>query len=140
MFHVIRLATIHPLLVHFTIGGLPLVVIAYAMTARQRSQSWTAIGDAALFVTALLTLGTGTFGLVSNAVVPWPGGPELWRWLHLALGGTLTLALASFAVVRVFRRRLGPTGVGTLLAALFVAGIAGATGWIGGEVLVFPGG
>jgi uncharacterized membrane protein len=140
MFHVVRLATVHPLLAHFTIGGLPLVVIAYAMAARRRSPAWTRIGDAALGVTATLTLGTGLFGLVSNAVVPWPGGIEKWRWLHLGFGVATTASLVALAVVRWWRRGEHATGLPTLAAALTVAAIAGATGWIGGEVLVFHSG
>ena len=69
MLHVVRLATVHPLLAHFTIGGLPLILIAYALSVWRRSPAWTLVGDAALVVTAALTLGTGAFGLVSNAVV-----------------------------------------------------------------------
>jgi len=140
MFHVVRLATIHPALAHFTIGGLPLIIIAYALAMWRRSSAWTFVGDAALVVTAALTLGTGIFGLVSNAVVPWPGGIETWRWLHLGCGVTTTVLLALFAAWRLVKRSDAATGRGTLAAALAVAGVAGLTGWIGGEVLVFHAG
>ena len=141
MFPIMRLATVHPLLAHFTLGGLPLIVVAYAMAAWRRSPSWTLIGDAALGLTAALTLATGIFGLVSNAVVPWPGGIERWRWLHLGGGVATTLLLLLFALVRLVRgQRERATGAATLAVALAVCGVAGATGWIGGEVLVFHAG
>ncbi|MCU1280935.1 MAG: hypothetical protein JWM53_4481 [bacterium] len=140
MFHVVRLATIHPALAHFTIGGLPLIVIAYALAVWRRSSAWTFAGDAALVVTAALTLGTGIFGLVSNAVVPWPGGIEPWRWLHLGFGLATTVLLALLGAVRIVVRSEAPSGRATLAAALAVAGIAVFTGWIGGEVLVFHAG
>jgi AraC-like DNA-binding protein len=54
------------------------------------------VGDAALFVTAAATLATGTFGLVSNAVVPWPGGLETFRFLHrLADCGFFTIGMCQ---------------------------------------------
>ena len=141
MFHVVRLATIHPALAHFTIGGLPLIVIAYAMAVWRRSPAWTFVGDVGLVITAALTLGTGLFGLVSNAVVPWPGGIEKWRWLHLGFGVATTAALAILAAVRiVVRRRDEPVGRVLLAAVLGAAAVAGITGWIGGEVLVFHSG
>src|SRR5207302_5671801 len=86
MFHLVRIETIHPALAHFTVGGLPLIVVAYAIAVWRRSPAWTLVGDAGLVVTAALTLGTAAFGLVSNAVVPWPGGLEEWRQIHL-IGG-----------------------------------------------------
>lgn len=136
-----RLETVHAALAHFTLGGLPLVVIAYAMAARRRSVAWTFAGDAALVLTAALTLATGAFGLVSDAVVPWPGGLEGWRALHLGLGVATTALLAVLAAWRLARRRRrAPVRVGTLAAALVVGGVAGATGLIGGEVLVFHAG
>jgi uncharacterized membrane protein len=141
MFHVVRLATIHPALTHFTIGGLPLIVIAYAIAVWRRSPAWTLVGDAALVLTAALTLGTGIFGLVSNAVVPWPGGIESWRWIHLGFGITTTTLLAALAVLRlVFRRADAPISPPLLGCVVIVAGIAVFTGWVGGEVLVYHSG
>jgi len=141
MFHVVRLATIHPALTHFTIGGLPLIVIAYAIAVWRRSSAWTLAGDAALVVTAALTVGTGIFGLVSNAVVPWPGGIETWRWIHLGFGVATTTLLAALAVLRlVFRRPDTPISPPLLGVVVIVAGVALFTGWVGGEVLVFHSG
>ncbi|MDB4964926.1 MAG: hypothetical protein JWN44_615 [Myxococcales bacterium] len=141
MFHVLRLATVHPALAHFTIGGLPLIVIAYAVAVWRRSTAWTLVGDAALCVTAALTVATGTFGLVSNAVVPWPGGLESWRLVHLAGGVATTLSLAAFAAARLIVRRPEVAASRAALAlAMAVAGVAGFTGWVGGEVLVFHAG
>jgi hypothetical protein len=139
MFHVVRLATIHPLLAHFTLGGLPLVLVAYFVAVRRRSPAWTLVGDAALILTATLTLGTGAMGLLSNAIVPWPGGIESWRWLHLGFGIATTVLLATLALVRLLRRDSFARAP-TLLAALGIAAVAGITGWIGGEVLVFHAG
>jgi hypothetical protein len=140
MFHVVRWATVHPALAHFTIGGLPLIVIAYTVAMWRRSPAWTLVGDAALVVTAALTLATGVFGLVSNAIVSWPGGIERWRWLHLGFGVATTLSLALFATARLVLRGAANSGRGAVAAALLVAGLAGFTGWIGGEVLVFHAG
>ena len=141
MVHVVRLATVHPALAHFTIGGLPLIVIAYAIAVWRRSPTWTLVGDAALVVTAALTLATGSFGLVSNAVVPWPGGIETWRWIHLAFGVTTTVLLAALAALRlVFRREDVPAKAPLFAGVIIAAGVAAFTGWVGGEVLVFHSG
>ena len=141
MIEVVRLSTVHPALVHFTIGALPLIVFAYAIAARRRSERWTFAADAALVVTAALTIATAAFGLVSNAVVPWPGGLELWRWLHLGFGAASAAALLALAAVRLSQRRTGSTsGGGTFIAALVIALAIGFTGWVGGEVLVFRSG
>jgi uncharacterized membrane protein len=141
MFHVVRLATIHPALTHFTIGGLPLIVIAYAIAVWRRSPAWTLVGDAALVVTAALTVGTGVFGLVSNAVVPWPGGIESWRWIHLGFGIATTTLLAALAALRlVFRRPDTPASPALLGCVVVVAAVALFTGWVGGEVLVYHSG
>jgi hypothetical protein len=148
MLPLVRWVTIHPLLAHFTIGGLPLILLGYGLGWRRRSAAWTRLGDVALVLTAALTLGTGLFGLVSNALVPWPGGIERWRWLHLGFGvaTTLTLALLAAWRLRAWRRRAAgggheaPAGGGLLAAALLAAALAGVTGWIGGEVLVFHAG
>jgi hypothetical protein len=141
MLHLVRLETVHAALAHFTIGGLPLVVIAYAIAAGRRSPAWSLVGDAALATTAALTLATGAFGLVSNAVVPWPGGIERWRLLHLWGGLSTTLALAGLAAWRLWHRRDGaPAGGATLAGVLVAAALAGGTGWVGGEVLVFHSG
>ncbi|HXU74573.1 MAG TPA: DUF2231 domain-containing protein [Polyangia bacterium] len=141
MLHVVRLATVHPALAHFTIGGLPLIVIAYGIAVWRRSPAWTLVADAALVVTAALTLATGTFGLVSNAIVPWPGGIESWRWTHLGFGIATTVLLATLAVLRLaFRRSDVPARAPVFAAAIIVAGVAAFTGWVGGEVLVFHSG
>ncbi|MEO6954882.1 MAG: DUF2231 domain-containing protein [Polyangia bacterium] len=129
------------MLVHFTIGGLPLIVIAYTLALWYRRPLWAFVGDAALVVTAGLTLATGAFGLVSNAVVPWPGGLERWRAVHLAGGVATTVLLLTLAALRIWSRRRHVAVTRRVLCATFaVSGIAGATGWIGGEVLVFHAG
>jgi uncharacterized membrane protein len=138
---IIRLSTVHPALVHFTIGALPFIVIGYGMAARGRSERWTFAADAALVVTAALTVATVAFGLVSNAIVPWPGGLALWRWLHLGLGAASAAALLVFAAVRLRRRQRLPTSGGASFGgAVAVAILVGVAAWIGGEVLVFQSG
>jgi hypothetical protein len=134
----VRLVTLHPLFSHFTIGGLPLIVIAYALAALGRSRAWTLVGDAALIVTALLTLVTTALGLVSNALVGWPGGLEGWQQAHLVLGIAATIALVIAAAVRVHRR--GRSGWGALAGALVIGALVAAVGGIGCEVLVFHAG
>jgi uncharacterized membrane protein len=141
MLEPVRLVTVHPALVHFALGALPLLILTYALAVRRRSERWAFAGDVTLAVTAASTLLAASFGLVSNAVVDWPGGLGLWRWLHIGLGLSSALLLSALAVVRLARRRRHPVpGAGTLAAAVLVAAIMGATGWVGGEVLVFHAG
>jgi uncharacterized membrane protein len=135
----VHLGTIHPALAHFTIGGLPLIVIAYALAVKRRSAEWTFVGDAALFVTAVATVATLAFGLVSDNVVPWPGGLERWRLVHLCAGVATAVFLAILAALRFAARdRLASPIV--LVGALVIASAAGLTGYVGGDVLVFHAG
>lgn len=137
----IRITTVHPALVHFTLGTLPVLVIAYLLAAVRRSHRFTFAGDVTAVVTAIITLATVAFGLVSNALVEWPGGLGTWRWLHLAFGITSGVALVAFAGVRLWWRRKSPvSGMPTAYAALIMSLLIGFTGWIGGEVLVFHSG
>jgi uncharacterized membrane protein len=137
----IRWTTVHPFLVHLTLGVLPVVLVAYAVAWARRSERWSFAGDVALWIGAASAVVTLAFGLVSNALVPWPGGIELWRWLHLGFGVAATLLLLTLAAVRLRAQGRGVVaGPRTLLAAAAVAIVVGATGWIGGEVLVFHSG
>jgi uncharacterized membrane protein len=137
----LRLVTIHPLLVHFTIGLVPLVVLSYALAAYRRSPGWTFVGDVGACLGAGLTLAALAFGLVSNAVVPWPGGIEQWRWLHLVGGAVSSALFLALAGGRLRARRAAPTsGRAALVTSVALAAVVGATGWIGGEVLVFHSG
>src|SRR5579883_555912 len=95
---VLRLVTVHPSLVHFTIGALPLLLLAYAVAAWRRSERWTFVGDVTLFVTAVLTLLVAAFGLVASFVMAWPADVGTWRWIHLAVGAGVTAALLVFAL------------------------------------------
>jgi uncharacterized membrane protein len=142
MVEVVRLTTVHPALVHFTIGALPVIVVGYAVAARTRSERWTFAADLALVLTAALTIATAVSGLVANALVPWPGGLALWRWLHLGFGVASAVLLLGFAAARLWRRRRrsGASGTATLACALAITLVVGFTGWIGGEVLVFRSG
>lgn len=141
MISIVRLVTIHPVLTHFTIGGLPLIVIAYAIAVWMRSPLWTLVGDAALVVTSALTLLTVAFGLVSNFVLPWPGGLETWRWIHLGFGLATAVVLGALAGLRLAYRRSGTAArAPVLIVAMIGAGLALFTGWVGGEVLVFQSG
>ena len=138
---IVRLITIHPALVHFSLGTLPLLIFAYFMAMKRRSGRWSFVGDALLFFTALVTLATAAFGLVSFVAIDWPGGLALWRWLHLALGALTGALLIVFAAVRLRARRNGePSGAGAFGASAVVGVVALFTGWIGGEALVFHSG
>jgi hypothetical protein len=141
MLQLVRLTTIHPALAHLTLGGLPIAAAAYVVAAWRRSAAWRFTADATLGLTTLATVATAAFGLVANAKVAWPAGLETWRWLHLGAGAATTLALICLLLARLLRRLAGATvGTGTALVALGVAALASATGWIGGEVLVFHSG
>lgn len=142
LMHPVRLATIHPLLAHLTIGGTVIFVIAYLIGAQRKSSAWTFAGDAVLVVTTVFTVGTLIFGLVSNVIVPWPGGIEIWRALHLWLAVAATVALVGLSVVRLRQRRHSDAPPSTVMALgiLAVAGAIAGTGWIGGEVLVYHSG
>jgi uncharacterized membrane protein len=140
-FSAIRATTVHPALVHVTLGVLPVVVLAYGLAAARRSDRWSFAGDVALGVGAVFTIATAGAGLVANALVPWPEGLETWRWLHLGLGAAGTVLLLALAAVRFRALRRGAlAGRGTAACALLLAFLFGATGWIGGEVLVFHSG
>lgn len=138
----LRLVTVHPILTHFTIGVIPILVLAYAMAYLRRSEKWTFAGDATLVLTALITVVTAGFGLVSFFVLEWPGGLGTWRWLHLGFGAGTAALFAAFAIARlVGRRRRGPlSGAGALLSAAGLALVVTFTGWLGGEVLVYRAG
>lgn len=137
----VRLVTIHPILVHATIGAIPLLVVTYWIAAVRRSERWTFAADVVLAVTAVLTIFTAGFGLISFFAVDWPGGLQPWSALHLAFGAVTTAGLLAFAGYRWARRRRSQvSGRPALYAALGVAAVAGFTGWIGGEVLVYRSG
>jgi uncharacterized membrane protein len=137
----LRLLTVHPALVHVPVGAAPLLVIAYALAAQRRSASWSFAADAVLLLALPFTLLAFAFGLVSNAIAPWPGGLGGWRLAHLLLGALTCVVFLGLAGLRgVQRRRSVPSGLGALLGAVVLAGVVGATGWIGGEVLVFHAG
>lgn len=141
VFSPIRAVTVHPALVHFTIGVVPVLLVAYAVAAARRSDRWSFAGDVALWIGAASAVATAASGLVANALVAWPGGLETWRWLHLGAGAASALFLVAFAVARVRAFRRGArAGRGALATALVVAAMLAATGWIGGEVLVFHSG
>jgi hypothetical protein len=139
LLHPVRLATIHPLLAHFTVGGTALFILAYAIGVWKKSAAWTFAGDAILWLTTLFTVGTLAFGMVSNYVVAWPGGLETWRAIHLWLAFLATAILLVVAVARARRWQASPSLAVTLGMLLAASGVA-VTGWIGGEVLVFHSG
>lgn len=137
----VRLVTVHPALVHVTLGAIPIIVLAYVIGWWKRSERWTFAGDVALAIAALGTLAAAAFGLVAFLALDWPGGLGLWRWLHLALGVTSTVVLVAFAAVRLARRRRHPVGGGaSAWASIAIGLVVLGTGWVGGEVLVFHAG
>lgn len=139
MLSVLRIETVHPALVHLTIGGIAVSTLAYVAAAWTRSSRLSFAGDFALVTTAALTLVTAAFGIVAYEVVRWPGGLAPWSSLHLALGIATTVLIAALACVRLARRGR-PTGAPAAIAAILVFAATALTGWIGGDVLVFHGG
>jgi uncharacterized membrane protein len=137
--HLLELVTVHPILVHVTVGAMPLLVLAYAVAWNRRSRRWTFAADVALIVAALVTLGTFAFGLVSNFHLPWPAGLETWRWLHLGFGALSTTLIVALAIARLVLSS-HVAGPGTAAYALVTALVVGFTGWIGGQVLVYHSG
>jgi hypothetical protein len=137
----IRWVTVHPALVHFTVGAVPVILVAYALAAARRSERWAFAGDVATWVTCVLTLMTFAFGLVANAAVEWPGGIVRWRFAHLALGAAATVLWVVLAIERLRARRRSPlAGARTLWLAGATAVAIFAAAWIGGEVLVYRAG
>jgi uncharacterized membrane protein len=142
MIPIIRLVTVHPVLVHFTIGILPVIVFAYAAAVWFKSERWSFAGDVALVICAAITLLTGSFGLISNFYLRWPGGLHFWRYLHLGFGVGSLILILGFAVVRMDMRRRGNslTGIGAFAFSILISLVVGTTGWIGGEILVYTSG
>jgi uncharacterized membrane protein len=137
----VRLETIHPALVHFVVGALPIILLAYALAWRRQSERWSFVGDVAAGLTAAFAVVAMVFGLVSNAVVPWPGGLESWRAVHLTGGITSAIVLVSLALGRLRVRQRQPiSGSGALVGALIAVVVVSVTGWVGGDVLVFHSG
>lgn len=141
MLPALRVLTVHPALVHVPLGAAPILLVAYALAAWRRSSEWARAGDVALVIAVPFTLLAFAFGLVSNAVAQWPGGLHLWRVAHLVLGAITCALYLGLAGLRWFQRRQGaPSGWVSAAGAALVALAVGATGWIGGEVLVFHAG
>jgi uncharacterized membrane protein/cytochrome c556 len=142
MINVIRLVTVHPVFVHFTVGILPVIVFAYAVALWFKSERWSFVGDVATAVCAAITLLTMSFGLISNFYLLWPGGLWFWHYLHMGFGIGSTAALVIFAASRLIMRQRGAalSGAGALAASVFLSILIGATGWIGGEILVYTSG
>jgi uncharacterized membrane protein len=137
----IRLVTVHPVLVHLTLGLIPLMVLAYLLATLLGSARWAFVADVALYGAAVVTIATVAFGLVSYLELPWPGGLSPWSALHLAFGVTTAVALLSFSGYRIGNRRQRPNGGWPAVASsLVVAAFATFTGWIGGELLVYHAG
>jgi uncharacterized membrane protein len=138
---IFRPVTLHPALVHFALGGLPIVLVAYLVARWRRSERWSFVGDVAVTITAAAAVASLASGLLSNALVPWPGGLETWRAIHLAGGIASALSLVTLAVARLSARRRQPvSGTRALGGALIAAAVVGFTGWVGGDVLVFHAG
>jgi uncharacterized membrane protein len=137
----VRLVTVHPALVHFAVGGIPIMLVAYVVARWARSERWSFVGDVAAVVTAAAAMASLASGLLANALVPWPGGLETWRAIHLTGGAISAAALVSLAVARLSVRRRHPViGNAALGGALLASTAVLFTGWVGGDVLVFHSG
>jgi uncharacterized membrane protein len=136
-----RLVTVHPALVHFALGPLPIVVAAYAVATFTRSERWAFVGDVTLTTAAILTVAALSFGVVSNALLAWPGGFDQWRWLHVGFGIASTVVVVGLCLARLLTRRRAVCAGSWVLGASVVASVLMLlTAWIGGEVLVFRSG
>jgi uncharacterized membrane protein len=137
----LRVLNLHPALAHVPVGAAPLLFAAYAIARWRRSAEWTFAGDALLFLALPFTLIAFAFGLVSNAIAAWPGGLSGWRTAHLVLGAVTSAGYLALAVYRGARRSRTPrAGTGLVVATGLLVAVVGATGWVGGEVLVFHAG
>jgi uncharacterized membrane protein len=135
----VRLVTVHPSLVHVSIGAVPLLLVAYVVAAARRSTTWSFAGDLALFVATPFTVAAAAFGLVSRFALFWPDDLEVWRDVHLGLGVAATALLVLLAAWRIVRRREPVSTRFVAVLGLAALAIAGA-GWVGGEQLVFHAG
>jgi uncharacterized membrane protein len=149
MFDMARLSTIHPAVVHLPLGVIPLMLFAYVVATVRRSPAWGFTADVALWFSVVVVTIAAAFGYVSYFTLSWPGGLEPWPQLHLALGTITTLAVWSLGAFR-WRASRRARGVATQsnpsidrrwsFAALGITVLALATGYIGGEILVFHAG
>lgn len=137
----LRLVTVHPILVHLTIGLVPLVVAGYVAARVLKSERWSFVADVALYACAAVTVATAAFGLISYFALDWPGGLEVWKGLHLAFGSATALMLVVLVGYRLGSRKQHPLGSWqTIVASSVIAVFVAFTGWVGGEVLVYRAG
>jgi uncharacterized membrane protein len=143
----LRLVTLHPALVHYTLGTLPLLVLAYGLARLRHSERWTFVGDVTLWVTTAFTVLTGATGLLSFLTLRWPGGVDPWPWVHLGAGVSVAAFLIVLSYLRARARRAHRPGEapqivrrGSLALAVVTLGLSVIAGWIGGELLVFRAG
>ncbi len=140
-FEPIRWVTVHPSLVHFPLGLLPLAALAYVLAAVRQSKRWTFVGDVALVTGTLGLAGAAIFGGVSWVMLDWPGGLDPWRWVHLGAGAAVAVLALIVMIARLVGARKTPiAGGGMAVGTVAVAALVLFTGWIGGEVLVYQGG
>lgn len=141
MLELIRWTTVHPALVHLPLGLFPLAALAHLVAARRRSARWTFVGDVAAFGAGLTAALAAPFGLVAYFTLEWPGELSTWALIHLVLGASLTALSLAFVLGRMWSRRRAALETRPWpAAALALFGLAVATGWTGGEVLVFHSG
>lgn len=137
----LRLETVHAALVHFTIGSLPLIFISHLIGWWRRSAQFTFAGDVALVFGAMSALASVASGIVAFLILDWPHGLDRFAWIHIAFGGTTAATLVAFATARLLVRRAHVvTGWRSALTGCVVMVLGIATGWVGGEVLVFHAG
>ena len=137
----LRWITLHPALVHLPLGILPVAVLAYGFAARQRSARFTFAADLAILCAGIGTGVAAICGVIAYVAVPWPGGLGPWPVVHVVLGAATTVSVLALAALRARARRTADVaGPAWAWSALGVTALAVATGWVGGDVLVFRSG
>lgn len=152
-FDIVRINTLHPALVHLPLGIIPLCLLAYFVAASMgaaRGGRWVFVGDVALASAVVVTTLSAAAGYLAYFRLQWPGALDPWPLVHLVLGTSTTVGIwliagfryralkRSSSEARVSSARAQRWSLPLSMTGITVAALA--TGYIGGEVLVFHGG